>query len=355
MANSLSGFQIVASNGLVNGEGIAPPNITANLSAYQTFAPVANFSNIYATSNTLPFGLTLTNANLLQSIGANSFPHVFGQVPNDFSSNLGSGPLFSIAPARTTAWFGNSSTANVYLQILGQAQNYAATAQAVVASAASTPVSYTHLHNLLREHFDYELPVGNLTVEKAQIVLEEICIRIDNFRKSNDYYLGERNARYLSMLATANFLTEFLKDKAVLVEALPTNSSAYHAGMGKGIAHGVDTAGSFVPHVAGSAIGAFMGGLKGQALQSDAGRVKIANVDLENDMKGLNPKNPAQVKDFFQKQLKKHFSEYDTVQQGNILTYMTGIYQAGVDNKNTSENDIAAGLKTIPGLSLIHI
>jgi hypothetical protein len=138
MANSLSGFQIVASNGLVNGEGIAPPNITANLSAYQTFAPVANFSNIYATSNTLPFGLTLTNANLLQSIGANSFPHVFGQVPNDFSSNLGSGPLFSIAPARTTAWFGNSSTANVYLQILGQAQNYAATAQAVVASAAST-------------------------------------------------------------------------------------------------------------------------------------------------------------------------------------------------------------------------
>jgi hypothetical protein len=211
------------------------------------------------------------------------------------------------------------------------------------------PVTTVTIHNLLREHFDYELPVGNLTVEKAQIVLEEICIRIDNFRKSNDYYLGERNARYLSMLATANFLTEFLKDKAVLVEALPTNSSAYHAGMGKGIAHGVDTAGSFVPHVAGSAIGAFMGGLKGQALQSDAGRVKIANVDLENDMKGLNPKNPAQVKDFFQKQLKKHFSEYDTVQQGNILTYMTGIYQAGVDNKNTSENDIAAGLKTIPG------
>jgi hypothetical protein len=89
--------------------------------------------------------------------------------------------------------------------------------------------------------------------------------------------------------------------------------------------------------------------LKGQALQSDAGRVKIANVDLENDMKGLNPKNPAQVKDFFQKQLKKHFSEYNTVQQGNILTYMTAIYQAGVDNKNTSENDIAAGLKTIQG------
>jgi len=136
--NGLTGFQILASTGLQNGEGIAPPNIAVNLTAYSSYAPVTNFSNIYSTANTLPFGLTPTNANLLKSIGANSFPHVFGQIPNDFASNLGTGPLFEIAPARTVAWFGGSPTANVYLQVLGQAQSYAATTQAVLGTAAAT-------------------------------------------------------------------------------------------------------------------------------------------------------------------------------------------------------------------------
>jgi hypothetical protein len=136
--NSLTGFQILASQGLQNGEGIAPPNITANLNSYSNIPTVANFSNIFVTANSLPFGLTSANANLLLSLGANSFPHIFGQVPNDFSSNLGTGPLFTITPPRTTAWFGNSSTANVYLQVLGQAQTYATTAQSFLSSAAQT-------------------------------------------------------------------------------------------------------------------------------------------------------------------------------------------------------------------------
>ena len=138
MQNSLSGFQILAGSGLQNGEGITPPNISANLSSYSNFAPVANFSNIYSTASLLPFGLTSANANLLLSIGANTFPQVFGQVPNEFSSNLGNGPLFSIAPARTIAWFGGSPTANIYIQTLSQAQSYAAAAQAVISSAATT-------------------------------------------------------------------------------------------------------------------------------------------------------------------------------------------------------------------------
>jgi hypothetical protein len=138
MNNSLSGFQILAANGLVAGEGIAPPNIAENLAAYMSFAPVNNFSNIYTTANSLPYGLTSANASLLQSVGSNSFPQLFGQIPNDFSSNLGTGPLFTIAPARTASWFGNVPTANVYLQVLSQAQIYAATAQTVLGSAAST-------------------------------------------------------------------------------------------------------------------------------------------------------------------------------------------------------------------------
>ena len=136
--NQLTGFQIVAANGLQNGEGLQPPNIVANLTVYMSFAPVNNYSNIYTTANALPYGLTLTNASLLQSLGANSFPHIFGQVPNDFSSNLGNGPLFTIAPIRTASWFNGAPTANIYLQALGQAQNYAATAQAILSSASST-------------------------------------------------------------------------------------------------------------------------------------------------------------------------------------------------------------------------
>lgn len=138
MQNSFSGFQILASTGLQQGEGIAPPNITSNLVAYNAIPTVSNFSNIYAHALTLPFGLTTSNANILISLGANSFPHLFGQVPNDFSSNLGTGPLMDITYSRTENWFGNSTTANVYLQVLSQAQTYAATAQTVLGSAAQT-------------------------------------------------------------------------------------------------------------------------------------------------------------------------------------------------------------------------
>ena len=137
MPNSMTGFQIIAGTGLQAGEGLAPPNITANLKAYENLVPVANYSNIYAFTPVYP-GLTTANANLLLSLGSRSFPHVFGQIPNDFSSQLGVGPLFQITPARTAAWFGNSSTANVYVNVLGQAQNYAVTAKTVLSSAASS-------------------------------------------------------------------------------------------------------------------------------------------------------------------------------------------------------------------------
>ncbi|VVC05149.1 Uncharacterised protein [uncultured archaeon] len=138
MPNSLSGFQIIASQGLQNGEGISAPNIAANLAVYESFSTVKNFSNIYIASESLPYGLTSSNANLLQSIGANSFPALFGQVPANTNLNLGTGNLIEITYARTESWFGNSSTANIYLQALGQAQSYATTAQAVLSSAATS-------------------------------------------------------------------------------------------------------------------------------------------------------------------------------------------------------------------------
>ena len=227
----MTGFQLVAAQGLQNGEGLGPPNIVANYNSYQNLDPVHNFSNIFNTLNAIPTvigthsnpianvtanlslnavnitiaagdtldsivtdineaaipgiiassqfnnlsitantlasytvtigptsngfilanlgitvgsysgtqtGITANSLFALNTLGANSFPHVFGQVPNDFSSNIGYGPLIDIAHGRTTEWFGGSPTANVYINTLSQAQTYATAAQAVLSSAATS-------------------------------------------------------------------------------------------------------------------------------------------------------------------------------------------------------------------------
>lgn len=105
MSIAMTGFQLVAAQQLQAGEGLGPPNITANLTAYKNLAPVGNFSNIFYAAPTAA-GLSPANAALLQNIGANSFPQLFGQTPAQFQSQLGTGPLFDIVPARTSQWFG---------------------------------------------------------------------------------------------------------------------------------------------------------------------------------------------------------------------------------------------------------
>lgn len=137
--NDLSAFQVIAIQGLQNGEGVAPPNIQALYDEYLGFAPVGNFANIYVNANA---NVTISESNitLLQSIGCNSFPQLFGVIPYEYSSEIGIGLVFDICPKRTEAWFGNSSIggANVYINVLSQAQMYAQTAQSVISSAANT-------------------------------------------------------------------------------------------------------------------------------------------------------------------------------------------------------------------------
>ena len=82
-------------------------------------------------------GINIAALTALNTLGANSFPHLFGQIPQDFNSNLGFGPMIDITHARTVNWFGGSPTANVYTQVLGQAQAYATSASAVISSAAT--------------------------------------------------------------------------------------------------------------------------------------------------------------------------------------------------------------------------
>ncbi len=132
----ITGFQLVAASALQQGEGLSPPNITANYTAYKRFSPVANYSNIFYHARDFS-GISSNNANLLISIGANSFPQIFGQVPYVNTNSIGPGPLIDIAYVRTEHWFGNSATANVFVQVLSQAQNYAATSQAILSSAVN--------------------------------------------------------------------------------------------------------------------------------------------------------------------------------------------------------------------------
>ena len=82
MSIAMTGFQLVAAQQLQAGEGLGPPNITANLTAYKNLAPVGNFSNIFYAAPTAA-GLSPANA-----------------------AQLGTGPLFDIVPARTSQWFG---------------------------------------------------------------------------------------------------------------------------------------------------------------------------------------------------------------------------------------------------------
>jgi hypothetical protein len=183
--------------------------------------------------------------------------------------------------------------------------------------------------NIIQETFDFELSEDILSLQKAKDILEDVCIQINDFRNSKQYFLGERNATYLSMLATAKYLTEYLREKKTLLEE-PT-TQMYHQGIKKGIGHGVDTATKFVPHVAGSAIGAFVGGLKGQALSSEHGRIKIANIDID-------------------KEFDKHFGEYkDPNTKKVIKNYMSSLQKAGLEKQNLTPQIIEQQLANLPG------
>jgi len=137
MDNALTGLQLVAANGLQQGEGLSTPNISASYNSYLSYAPVNNFRSIFYAAPSAS-GLTSANANLLISIGSNTFPQLFGEIPQEYTSSLGHGPLFDIAPARISTWFGGTNNASVYINVLGQAQTYAATAQTVISSASTT-------------------------------------------------------------------------------------------------------------------------------------------------------------------------------------------------------------------------
>jgi hypothetical protein len=220
------------------------------------------------------------------------------------------------------------------------------------------PVSTKMISKVLRDTFEFELSKNELTESKAKFILEDVLAQISDFRNTDQYFLGERNGVYLSMLATAKYLSEYLREKKPLLEKNPprqkkavdptAKAAMYQNGIQKGIGHGVNTATKFAPHVAGSAIGAFVGGLKGQSLASEHGQVKIT--DLEKELEMIDPRNPASVNKFFGKQMQEHFSDYkDPNSRRAISDYMNKVYRLGLAGKPLSYKDIEASLVALPG------
>jgi len=198
----------------------------------------------------------------------------------------------------------------------------------MILSELERPITSQVINKVLQEQFNYEMPMEGLTPASAKALYEDLCKRIDNFRNTSKYLLGEKNAMYLSMLATAKFLTEYMREKKTLLEKEKLD---YNAGIGKALGHGVNTAKNFVPHVAGSALGAFVGGLKGQALQSEHGKVKITSIDLEKEMKD-------------------HFGEYkDPKVRKTIGDYLAYLKKAGESGQLLTPEEISAQIADLPG------
>lgn len=141
-----------------------------------------------------------------------------------------------------------------------------------------------------------------------------------------------------------NYDSDVIFPPTMISEADKISPESYRRGIERGIAHGADTARKFVPHVAGSAIGAFVGGLRGQSLESNVGRVRITK--LENELENIG-NNPRKIDNFFDSEIKKHFIQYDRNSQQNIKKYMSRMYDYGKSGKTYNENNIKAELHKI--------
>jgi len=136
MENTLSGHQLIASIEVQKGNGLSAPNISANLSMYESFEPVKNYKSIYTLLQGNIANISSNSSMLLVDIGANSFPQLFGQTPYEFSTEIGIGPLIDKTYANTSNLFANGVSS--YLQTLSIAQNYASASQSVLSSATTT-------------------------------------------------------------------------------------------------------------------------------------------------------------------------------------------------------------------------
>jgi hypothetical protein len=97
-----------------------------------------------------------------------------------------------------------------------------------------------------------------------------------------------------------------------------------------------------LPHMVGSVLGAFMAGLKGEALSSEAGAVKFKSYDDEFKQLGKTLDNN---QNFLKTQVEKHFSQYNKKDMYNLL------YRVSALAKNDEKNDIPFNERKIEKLA----
>lgn len=137
MANQLTGFQIIAIDGLLQNQGLAIPNFSEITATYNNFPSVANFNTIFTTAPNA--AITEDNVILLQHIGANTLPQIFGAVPFKASDNLGIGILVPKVEDNINKIFtlGNVTSFDAFAQSLTLAQSYASQIADIINSATS--------------------------------------------------------------------------------------------------------------------------------------------------------------------------------------------------------------------------
>jgi hypothetical protein len=211
------------------------------------------------------------------------------------------------------------------------------------------PFSSKILRDVIDKQFGGDSLLLKMNVNKASSLLEKVCKNIDTYRSSDNYFACESDAKYLKMLTVAKYLSEYIKEneKNIILEKDTDTTAMYQQGIKKGVGHTIDTARKFVPHATGSALGAFVGGLKGQSLQSEHGQVKITNLEAELGM--VDPKNRASVSKFVDKQMTEHFKEYKDPATKKIITdFMNQLYKDGSSGKKQTPESIAAALTNLP-------
>ncbi|VVC05568.1 Uncharacterised protein [uncultured archaeon] len=188
---------------------------------------------------------------------------------------------------------------------------------------------------------DFHITYENLTPKKAVGLLEKKSKKISSLRESIEYFHSEKNHEYRKLLEEIKFLRMYLQEADPRV-------MAYQHGITRGVKYGADTTVKFVPHVVGSAIGAFMGGLRGEALQSTAGKVNVT--DLENELENVDIGSQLGRKKFIDEQMTEHFKEFvDPTQRDSIYKFIDSLITSSTKGRNYTPDQVAQMIQGIPG------
>jgi len=69
-----------------------------------------------------------------------------------------------------------------------------------------------NLTGLLREYFNYDIPIGSLSLPQVNKLLESTNKKISEFKNSELYHTSENNSSYMGLLTTKKLLEAWLNE-----------------------------------------------------------------------------------------------------------------------------------------------